>query len=81
MIKADVQGALVGVTRQGTLYYGSSAGSMDINLATLDESTGKLIGGVEKLPRLYTGRKKSVVLSPDAQWLAYLRPSPKDSSR
>lgn len=74
MIKADA-GELLGVTRQGTLYYTSSAGSMDINLATLDESTGKLIGGVEKLRLAYSGQKQSAVLSPDGQWLAYLRPS------
>ncbi len=72
MIKDNVNDIL-GVTQQGTLYYLADAGTHRIRSASLDSATGRILGEAETLPLAYTGIMQSAVLSPDGQWLAYIR--------
>ena len=73
----------MGFTREGSLYYGLSADSTDVYVASIDPSTGKLLAPPAKAIRQFEGRNDSPAWSPDGKSLAYVsvRPSPGSSRR
>jgi Tol biopolymer transport system component len=64
----------VGMTRNGSLYYGLEAGMLDVYLATLDPVTGKLLAPPQPANPRQVGRNTSPAWSPDGRTLAYLSP-------
>ena len=61
----------LGITREGSFYYGLSVGMEEIYVATLDATTGKILNPSAALPRRYTGGSLAPDWSPDGKHLAY----------
>ncbi|MEE9502964.1 MAG: tetratricopeptide repeat protein [Candidatus Aminicenantaceae bacterium] len=62
----------LGFTRNGSFYFMSSLGGMDIYTARIDMSTGKIIEGPEKSVERGVGKNVSASWSPDGKNLAYI---------
>lgn len=75
LVKSNVPGQLLGVSRTGTLYYEDQPGTSDVHVLELDDATGMPRGTPRKLPLAFSGRKLSTVISPDGEWIAYIRDS------
>ncbi len=72
LLKADVgQIAALGFTRKGAFYYGVQIGRQDVYVATVDETTGKLLTAPNPVTQRYVGANSSPHWSPDGQYLAY----------
>ena len=68
----------LGLTRNGSFYYGISASRDDVYLATLDPTTAEVREPAKKISRRFEGNNKEPDWSPDGQYLAYA--SRRDSS-
>jgi len=62
----------LGLTKDGSYYYGPSRGSDDVYVATLDPQTGKIIAPLKKAVQRYEGSNIVAVYSPDGKYLAYI---------
>jgi Tol biopolymer transport system component len=59
----------LGMTRDGKLYYGISAGSTDVFVAPIDPATGEVLAPAAKAVRKYETFNSSPDWSPDGQFL------------
>jgi len=73
LVKKDV-GSLssLGFTRDGSFYFMSTMGGMDIYTAKIDLSRGKIVDGPENPVERGVGRNVSAAWSPDGKYLAYI---------
>ena len=62
----------LGLTRNGSLYFGVSGGSQDVYLAKLDSETGNILGSPTKFIKHSEGFNRSPQYSPDGSYLAYI---------
>ena len=61
----------LGLTRNGSFYYGVQRGTDDVYVGTLDPATGESLAPPEQIGR-FTGENFGPDWSPDGQYLAYL---------
>ena len=72
LIKADIGNVRpLGLTRNGSFYYGVGRGGVDVYVGTLDLATGESLTPPEQIGR-FTGKNYGPDWSPDGQYLAYL---------
>ncbi len=62
----------LGFTKDGSYYYGTSSGSDDIFITTLDQEKGKVIYPLKKAVQQYEGSNLAATYSPDGKYLAYI---------
>jgi len=63
----------MGFTRDGAFYYAfSTSTGGNVNIATLDPATGKVLTPPEKIPQRFEGANGSPDWSPDGKYLAYV---------
>jgi len=62
----------LGLTKDGSYYYGLSRGSDDVYVATLDPRTGKIIAPLKKAVQRYEGSNMVAAYSPDGKYLAHI---------
>jgi len=62
----------MGVTRNGSLYYGHAPLATDVYVAKLDPGTGKIIGPPELAVQRFEGLSAAPAYSPDGRYLAYV---------
>ena len=74
LVKQDLGKRILpmGITREGSLYYGLETGMMDVYTASLDFKTGKLLGAPKKATERFVGSNSSPDWSPDGRHLAYV---------
>ncbi len=74
LIKTDIgRNRPLGFTQNGSFYYAiGSAPSKDVYVATLDPTTGKVLGTPKKISQRFEGRNKSPDWSRDGKYLAYV---------
>ena len=73
MVKPGIDRILpVGMTREGSLYYGVVRATEDVYTADLDPATGKVIGSPSKAVEQYEGGNFTPSFSPDGKFLAYV---------
>jgi Tol biopolymer transport system component len=75
----DVPGAVVGLTKDETLYLSSKMHLHDSYMGEYDSSTGKWVRPPQRLSALSTGQTASTAFSADGQWVSYSR-SPRAGS-
>ena len=62
----------LGITRNGSLFFGVAGGSQDVYLAKLDSETGNILGSPTKFIKNFEGFNRSPQYSPDGKYLAYI---------
>jgi len=62
----------MGITRNGSLYYGHAPVAADVFVAKLDPSTGRIIGKPEKAIQRFEGLSDAPAYSSDGRYLAYI---------
>ncbi len=67
---ADID-ALIGFTRDGSLFYSSSTNLSDIETVKLDPATFKPVGTPAPFLRTFLGRNHALSFSPDGKWAAW----------
>ena len=73
LIKADIGRVQpMAFTRKGSLFYGLVIGDINIFVASLDLTTGKLREPAKRVSERFTGNHTSPDWSPDGRFLAYL---------
>jgi Tol biopolymer transport system component len=74
LIKQDVgkQIESMGFTRDGRFYYGLHVGMMDVQIASLDTKTGKLLAQPKRATESFIGSNRSPDWSPDGRQLVYV---------
>ncbi|TFH48882.1 MAG: hypothetical protein E4G89_05600, partial [Methanothrix sp.] len=73
MIKPVIGGfEPLGFTQKGSFYYGTSSGSDDVYIATLDPETGTIPAPPKKAIQRYEGSILAAAYSPDGKRLAYI---------
>jgi Tol biopolymer transport system component len=73
LIKPDIgRGAAMGFTRNGTLYFGFITSMVDVYMATIDATTGKVSQAPKAVTERYVGSNSGPAFSPDGRWLAYI---------
>lgn len=70
-LKDGFSGYALGLTRDGSMYYGSSSSSRDVVLADLDPSTGRVVGEPRVASSTHVGSTIMCDWSPDGKELAY----------
>ncbi|MHC4207479.1 MAG: M56 family metallopeptidase [Planctomycetota bacterium] len=73
MIKSDGDGFdTLGFTNEGSFYYGTSRGSEDVYVATLDPETGIIQAPSKKAIQRYEGSILAAAYSPNGKYMAYI---------
>jgi Tol biopolymer transport system component len=73
LLKADIGLAWpLGVSRDGSLYYGINTPTWDAYTASFDFSDGKLLQPPALISQAFAGRNMGAAWSPDGKYLAYL---------
>ena len=74
LIKEDVGRRILpmGFTREGSFYYGLQTGMTDVYIASLDFTTGKLLGTPKKATERFVGTNSRPDWSPDGRYLAFV---------
>lgn len=73
LVKPGIERILpVGLTNDGTLYYGVVRATVDVYVADLNPKTGRVTGTPRKAIERYEGGNFSPVYSPDGKYLAYI---------
>lgn len=62
----------MGISREGALYYGISAGSADVFLGSIDLESGKMLTPPTRAAQSYMGFNRLAEWSPDGKYLAYV---------
>ena len=78
LIKQNLDGMLpLGVTQDGSYYYGFEPGNKDVYVATLDPETGEVVTPPAKAVQSFEGFNSHPAFSPDGKYLAYLSRRPR----
>jgi Tol biopolymer transport system component len=75
LVKADIGqlDRIMGLTRNGSLYYAVNTGMQDVSIADFDPETGRVEGTPRPLSSRYVGANMWPAWSPDGKYLAYTR--------
>ena len=78
LMKSDISRFSLGVSAAGSLYMGVPIGDRDIQVASVDFETGKLVSGPVRPVQSFVGSNSGPAWSPDGKFLAYIsnRPPP-----
>jgi Tol biopolymer transport system component len=78
LMKSDISRFSLGVSASGSLYMGVPIGDRDIQVASVDFETGKLVSGPVRPVQSFVGSNTGPAWSPDGKYLAYIsnRPPP-----
>jgi Tol biopolymer transport system component len=78
LMKSDISRFSLGVSASGSLYMGVPIGNRDIQVASVDFETGKLMSGPVRPVQTFVGTNSEPAWSPDGKYLAYKsnRPPP-----
>jgi Tol biopolymer transport system component len=73
LVHAGLGGALsLGITTDGSLYFGVQSGDSDIEIVTIDPATGKQMSAPVRPLLGYVGMNRMPAWSPDGRYLAYV---------
>ena len=72
LVKPDIGSITpLGITEQGALYYSIDSGGSNVQIATLDPTTGDVLAPASPASDRFVGRNSSAAWSPDGRYLAY----------
>jgi RNA polymerase sigma factor (sigma-70 family) len=78
LIKQNLNGLVpLGLTQDGSYYYGLLSPNVDVYLATLDPETGRVVTPPVKAVQSFEGRNSRPAFSPDGKYLAYISQRPR----
>ncbi|MFC1712361.1 sigma factor-like helix-turn-helix DNA-binding protein, partial [Candidatus Poribacteria bacterium] len=80
LIKQNLNGMWpLGLTQDGSYYYGLTSGEGDVYVATLDPETGEVVIPPAKTVQSFEGFNSRPDFSPDGKYLVYVSPRPRGS--
>ncbi len=78
LVKQDLNGMFpLGMTQDGSYYYGFTPSDSDIYVATLDPETGQVLTPPAKAVQSFEGFNSHPAFSPDGKYLAYISRRPR----
>jgi len=74
LVKSDIGRHTIpmGFTKDGTFFYGMNSGGQDVYIASIDLTTGEIIGDSKRVAQRYISRNRNADWSPDGEYLAYV---------
>ena len=73
LVKKDFSGSFLGFARSGAFYYAVANSVGDVQIAELDQASGKVVSPPQPASRRWVGITRAPDWSPDGRSLAYIR--------